>query len=326
MIDFARLLTAIDTFRSKRILCLGDVMLDKYVYGAVERISPEAPIPILSIVSESSTLGGAGNVVMNMAALGANIEFYSAVGNDRAGIEIKGLLEKARGIVPYISTHGSSTVKTRYISGNQQVLRVDIDGVSKINYVDSDDICACDALVISDYDKGIAGEIAAKFIAKAKARDIPVVVDSKSLDPVIFRGATFYTPNLSELAKVTHRSVKTGDEIKNAALYLLRQYQFKNILVTRSGSGMTLQTYDNATHIPATAKEVYDVVGAGDTVAAVLTLGLACGLSPHEASYLANIAAGIVVGKRGTSVVEPMELKTEVLKLMDYDKNHLIVE
>lgn len=307
-------MAAVDTFRSKHLLCIGDVMLDRYIYGDVERISPEAPIPVLSVTHEESMLGAAGNVAKNIAALGAKVDFYAAVGNDKAGMAIKALLAQESNIISFLVTDGNTTTKTRYVSGNQQILRVDVDGDTKaaiplpekMNY---------DAVVFSDYCKGVFdyrnGDLA--------VRDIPLVVDSKSWFGN-FNGATVITPNLGELSSNidTFRQSGTDEEIAEVAMDIMSAHQIKNVLVTRASKGMTLVTEDEAIHhIPAVAREVYDVVGAGDTVAAVLALGLAVGLAMSDAAFIANIAGGIVVGKRGTAVCTPMELKTSILKLME---------
>lgn len=314
--DYPRLLAAVDNFRSKRILCIGDVMLDRYVYGDVERISPEAPIPVLSFGKEESMLGAAGNVAKNIAALGAKVEFYSVIGDDKAGLEIKSLLSKENNIISYLTTESTTatTTKTRYLSGNQQILRVDVDSETKAS-ITIPDLENIDAVVYSDYCKGVFdyrnGDLA--------INGVPLVVDTKSWFGN-FRGATVIAPNLGELASNVDwfRQSANDDDVRNAATEVMQKHDIKNVLVTRSSKGMTLVTEEcNTHHIPSQAKEVFDVVGAGDTVAAVLSLGLAAGLSVLEAAFIANIAGGIVVEKRGTATVTPHELKCELLKLMD---------
>lgn len=314
MTDYAALSAAVDDFRTKRILCIGDVMLDRYVYGDVERISPEAPIPVLSIIHEEIMLGAAGNVAKNIAALGAIVEFYSATGDDKAGFEIKGLLDKEKNIISYLATNGKTTVKTRYISGNQHILRKDEDGKSIIEH--PSEFKAIDAIIISDYGRGVTDDM---IMADLKAIGVPVIVDSKSWFG-LFRGATVITPNLGELAKNvdSFRQSGTHEEIVEAASDLIDLHKIENVLVTRASKGMTLISEDKSVHhIPAIAKEVYDVVGAGDTVAAVLALGLAVGLAMPDAAFIANIAGGIVVGKRGTAICTPQELKQSLLQLME---------
>lgn len=323
MTDYSALVAAVDNFRNKRILCVGDVMLDRYVYGDVERISPEAPIPVLSITREESMLGASGNVAKNIARLGAAVDFYCVVGDDKSGIEIKSLLEKESGITSYISTSSaiSTTVKTRFLSGSQQILRVDSDQSGKpVHIFQPEVISHFDGIVISDYAKGALSEnIIFRIIEVANAYNIPIVVDSKS--PIAqYQNATVYTPNLGELARATlQREADLNDDaIVAAAQGIINCNSIRHILVTRASKGMTLCSgLDAPIHIPAMAKEVFDVVGAGDTVAAVLALGLACGLHVSEAAFIANIAGGIVVGKRGTAFCAPMEIKIILLRMME---------
>lgn len=312
--DHSHALAAVDFFRDKRILCIGDVMLDRYVYGDVDRISPEAPIPVFTMRREEAMLGAAGNVAKNIAALGGNVDFYCMVGDDKAGLEVKRLVGSERNIIPFVTTSSaiSTTVKTRYLSGNQQMMRVDVD--TKSNAIPlPDNINEYDAVIISDYNKGVCEEIDVRNIK------VPCVVDTKSwLGEYV--GAQVITPNLGELAASVDWFNQNGSDEKvyDAARYIIAQHKIKNVLVTRASKGMTLLTDNNELHhIPAVAKEVYDVVGAGDTVAAVLALGLACKLPMHEAAFIANVAGGIVVGKRGTATCTPMELKANILGFIE---------
>lgn len=312
MDDKTLLLASIDYFRDKKIFCIGDVMLDRYVYGDIERISPEAPIPVFTTKREETMLGAAGNVAKNMAALGATVDFYCMVGDDKAGLEIKRLIGKEANITPFILTNSctSTTVKTRYLSGNQQVLRVDVDGKSN-SIAFPDNLHEYDAIIVSDYNKGVCDGL------EVEGLSAPCVVDTKSwLGNYV--GAFVVTPNLGELAASVDwfRQDAVDEKIAEAAHSVRYKHKIKNVLVTRASKGMTLHNAEGAHHIPAAAKEVYDVVGAGDTVAAVLALGLACKLSVADAAYIANVAGGIVVGKRGTATCSPMELKTSLLALM----------
>lgn len=309
-IDYSKLLGAIDFFRNKRILCIGDIMLDRYIYGDVDRISPEAPIPVFSMKKEEAMLGAAGNVAKNIAALGANVHFYSSVGDDKHGMEIKRLLNKELNIFSFLETYGNTTVKTRYISNGQQLMRVDSDHFS--NPLRFPDLNGFDAIIISDYNKGTCQQLVVDNLS------IPCVVDTKSWLGN-YKGAFVVTPNLGELADSVDwfRQNGSDEDVKTAAMELIGEHDIKNILVTRSSRGMTLVSNDiNAQNIPAVAKEVFDVVGAGDTVAAILALGLSSGLTLYESSIVANIAGGIVVGKRGTAICTPMELKTSLLAMM----------
>lgn len=312
--DFSVMLGSIDFFRNKKILCIGDVMLDRYVYGDVERISPEAPIPVFTLRKEESMLGAAGNVAKNIAALGANVDFYCMVGDDKAGLEVKRLIGAETNINPFVTTSSAinTTVKTRYLSGNQQMMRVDVDTKSHAIQLPAD-VNTYDAVIISDYNKGVCEGIDVKTIT------VPCVVDTKSWLGE-YAGAMVVTPNLGELAASVDWFNQNGSDEKvyDAARYIINQHKIKNVLVTRASKGMTLLTDNNELHhIPAVAKEVYDVVGAGDTVAAVLALGLASKLSLPEAAIIANVAGGIVVGKRGTATCTPMELKTSILATMN---------
>lgn len=319
--DYSAILGAVDFFRNKRILCIGDVMLDRYIYGDVDRISPEAPIPVFSAKREESMLGAAGNVAKNIAALGAKVDFYSAVGDDKDGVKIKSLLEKELNITPYIITKGKTTVKTRYISGNQQMIRVDEDGMGYHFMALPDNLAEMDAVIFSDYNKGMINDSTPR--ESIISSGIPTIVDTKGWIGM-YKEATVVTPNLGELANNVDWFSQTGsdEDVKRAAAQVLETNNMANVLVTRASKGMTLQTRNNETyHIPAVAREVYDVVGAGDTVAAVLALGLACNLSMMEAAIIANVAGGIVVGKRGTATCTPMELKTCILAAMNTTLN-----
>lgn len=309
-IDYSNLLGAIDFFRNKRILCIGDIMLDRYIYGDVERISPEAPIPVFSIKEEQIMLGAAGNVAKNIAALGATVEFHTVVGDDRYGIEIKRLLSKEEGIVSYIKTQGETTVKTRYVSGGQQMMRVDNDNYCEP--IEMPEYWNFDAIIISDYNKGVCDKIAVENLT------IPCVVDTKSWLGK-YKGAMVITPNLGELADSVDwfRQSSNDEDVVKAAKEIILAHKIKNVLVTRASKGMSLINENSSvTHIPAVAREVFDVVGAGDTVASVLALGIATGLTAQESAVIANIAGGIVVSKRGTATCTPMELKTSILALL----------
>lgn len=322
MINHSLLMAAISKFKDKRIMCIGDVMLDRYVYGEVKRVSPEAPIPVLSTSHENMCIGAAGNVARNIASLGAVVEFHSAVGDDNHGTQLQKLLGKEDNIECYLHVHNTkTTVKTRYISQGQQIVRVDEEDIFYHGTAPDDISHDIDALIISDYQKGMIDLKDINFIIKdARSKAIPVIVDSKSDDFKGFRGATVITPNLGELAAAVDGFPQDGDDnnVVEAAQSVIACDGIENVLVTRASRGMTLQTKGNRTvHIPAVAKEVYDVVGAGDTVAAVIALGLSTGLDIYHSAYLANIAGGIVVGKRGTAVVTPMELKTALVEIMD---------
>jgi D-beta-D-heptose 7-phosphate kinase/D-beta-D-heptose 1-phosphate adenosyltransferase len=296
-------------------------MLDHYVYGQVERVSPEAPIPILRVERETRTPGGAGNVLRNLQALGAQTCFVSVIGNDPAGRELNRLIAEPGNVEAHmlVETGRVTTLKTRYIAANQQMLRADRESVAPLGpYVRADflrliehAIGEHDVIIISDYAKGVIGEgIAATIIAAARAAGKPVVVDPKGTDYSAYRGASVLKPNRRELALATRMPVGTQAEIVAAARALIAQGNFGAVLVSLGEDGMILVGAAGTVHpLAAAAREVFDVSGAGDTVIATLAAGLAGGLSLIEAARLANLAAGIVVGKIGTAVTHASELR-----------------
>ena len=311
---------------SVRILCIGDLMLDRYVYGAVSRISPEAPIPVINVLSESAMLGGAGNVARNLTALGASVSFVAVVGDDPAGRELTAMVGEEAAIEPtlLVERDRPSTVKTRYIANAQQLLRADSETQRPINHhtaaevvrVAGDAMAACDAMILSDYAKGVlAPDTVTRLIGVAKAAEKPVVVDPKGGDFTRFRGATLITPNQREAATATgvaeHRN---DDAIAAMGAAMIERFGVAAAAITRGDHGMSLITpRAEPLHLPARAREVFDVSGAGDTVAALFALALGAGLSLSDAASLANLAAGVVVGKVGTSVVYDEDLLRAML-------------
>lgn len=314
-----------DLWRDARILCVGDVMLDRFVYGAVERISPEAPIPVLRILRESLMLGGAGNVVRNIAAVGAECVFASVIGDDEAGRRIAALLAQETGTEACLPVEPgrATTEKTRFIADSHQLLRADLETVAPIAAAGAGELLElcerrladCALLVLSDYGKGtLTVELIENLIAAARRAGKPVIVDPKGRDYRRYRGATLITPNRAELHSATGMPVDSDERVVAAARHLMDTCGVDNILVTRSEDGMTLATADGRVeHIAAAAREVFDVSGAGDTVVAVLACGLAAGAPLSAAARLANVAAGIVVGKVGTAVVRTEELLRALL-------------
>ena len=318
-LDTEALTAAVRRLARTSVMVIGDVMLDRYVYGTVERISPEAPIPILSVERELAMPGGAGNVVRNLTALGAAVAFVSVVGDDQDGSDLTGLVGGQPGVEPWLLVQGgrATTVKTRFVSQGQQLLRSDREEVAPINAklaermmrIARDTLAATSVAVLSDYNKGVlAGDTPALLIAAAKAAGRRVVVDPKGPDYARYAGADVITPNRRELAEATGLPVGTEAEIDAAAVALREAHGFGAVLVTRSEDGMTLADADGVVHYPAEAAEVYDVSGAGDTVVAALAAGLAGGLDLRTAARLANIAGGIVVGKIGTAVAREEDL------------------
>ncbi|MBP3722471.1 MAG: D-glycero-beta-D-manno-heptose-7-phosphate kinase [Selenomonadaceae bacterium] len=308
-----------------KVLVLGDVMLDIYYYGEVKRISPEAPVPVTHVLSQKETLGGAANVAHNLALLGVNVNMAGFIGDDEHG---KSLANKFKELgadtAGLIATNSPTTAKIRVIGSNQQMLRLDFEETKppkkefadKIkNYVTEKIADGVDAVIISDYAKGLVTEDISSFVIQA-ANDagIPAIVDPKGVKWEKYKGADFITPNLKELNEVTLDSVENVDaEVEAAAYSAMKKFTLKNIIVTRSSKGMSLVTDATVTHIRATAREVYDVSGAGDTIIAVFSAAIAGGLKPTDAAYLSNLAASVVVGKLGTYALSREEL-LEALK------------
>ncbi|MSO80755.1 MAG: D-glycero-beta-D-manno-heptose-7-phosphate kinase [Alphaproteobacteria bacterium] len=325
MTPTAELSSRLAAFAGAKIVCVGDVMLDRFVYGSVERISPEAPIPVLKAERMPAMLGGAGNVAHNLATLGAAPRLVAAIGDDGAGAEIRALLARGVDGAPALATVPGrpTTIKTRFIAGTQQLLRVDEERTDLPAAALQEDIVrralaelpGAAALVLSDYGKGVladaAGTIVAleRLIAAARAAALPVIVDPKGSDYRRYRGADIVTPNRAELAIATGMPTQGDAAVEAAARRLIAASGVGAVLATRGAEGMTLVPADGAAiHLPAEAREVFDVSGAGDTVVATLAAGLAGGLSPLDAARVANVAAGIVVGKVGTATVDRDEL------------------
>ena len=313
------LIAAIRRLSRTSVLVVGDVMLDRYAYGEVQRISPEAPVPILTVERETAMPGGAGNVVRNLTAINAAVAFVAVVGDDQAGSDLTGLVGGQPGVEPWLLVQSgrATTVKTRYVANGQQLLRADQEDARPIPAklaermlrIARDGMAATSITVLSDYGKGLmAGSVAKQLIDVAHQTGRRVIVDPKGLDYGRYAGADIITPNRRELSEATGMPISTEAEIVAAARVLRAAHGFGAVLVTRSEDGMTLLDDHGAHHFPAEAKEVFDVSGAGDTVVATLAAGLAGGLDLPVAVRLANIAAGIVVGKIGTAVAREAEL------------------
>jgi D-beta-D-heptose 7-phosphate kinase / D-beta-D-heptose 1-phosphate adenosyltransferase len=306
----------------KRLLAVGDVMLDRYIWGEVGRISPEAPVPVVRVTYESIRPGGVANVAMNLARLGAHTRVVGFAGGDENAKLLDENLRSNEVASDFIVSEGFPTiVKTRILGGQQQMLRLDREQAGARPPADYDRLvqCAlarlpdCHALVLSDYAKGtFPPEVCQALIQAARRLDIPVLVDPKSPDFSRYRGATTICPNLAEIAAATRERNWTRshgiEEPLNAAESMVRELDLEFLTATLSERGIALVRPGNVFRAPAVARKVFDVSGAGDTVIAVLALCLASGLSPETAVQLANIAAGIVVGKVGTAPVEKHEL------------------
>jgi D-beta-D-heptose 7-phosphate kinase / D-beta-D-heptose 1-phosphate adenosyltransferase len=314
------LLGLLDGFHKARVLVLGDVMLDRYVYGSVERISPEAPIPVMSVERSIDMPGGAANVVRNVAAMGARAILVGVVGNDISAQDLRALLALTPSIEAYLISDAarSTTVKTRYVAGRQQVLRVDKEscaplalGVAKtLLNAYRQALLGADVVVLSDYAKGVlSDEVTREAISAAQAAGKAVVVDPKSQYFTKYSGASLLTPNRYELERASGHECATDEQVVTGARRILEDGVSDAIVVTRGKDGMSLVKRDgSAVHLHTTAREVFDVSGAGDTALAALSLGLAGGGDLVDVSNLANLAAGIVVGKLGTAVVTTGEI------------------
>lgn len=310
----------INQFSSARILCIGDVMLDRFIRGSISRISPEAPIPVLHIKDEETTLGGAGNVVRNLEALGCHVTFLSVVGKDQSASRIDELLTLAPNITFYLlyDERRETTTKTRFIASNQQVLRADSERVMALTQAletellrfFKDHIQHHDMVILSDYAKGIfSAEGLAALIKEARACGKPILVDPKGHDFARYQGATILTPNRQELAQATMMPTQTDEEVVAAAQKVIALCDLQAMIVTRGADGMSLIQADGTVeHLPTTALEIFDVSGAGDTVIAALAAALSVKGSLSDAMHLANVAAGLVVAKVGTAVVHQDEL------------------
>lgn len=316
-----RLIDWLPKLAGANVVCVGDVMLDRFVYGEVERISPEAPIPVLRVAREAVTVGGAGNVARNLSALGVPTHLFGAVGDDPAGREAAEVLSFERQVRLSLVTDKErpTTVKTRFIAGGQQLLRTDEEQASALAGDAQDEIVAavksavadgdCGALVLSDYGKGVlTDEVVAAATAAANAAGVPVLIDPKGVDFSRYRGASIVTPNRRELGAASQMPVDSDVEVVAAARQLIETCGLGAIIATRGPDGMTVVSEAGDVHLPAMAREVFDVSGAGDTVVASVSAGLAAGMQIAEAAQLANVAAGIVVGKVGTAVVRLEEL------------------
>jgi D-beta-D-heptose 7-phosphate kinase / D-beta-D-heptose 1-phosphate adenosyltransferase len=324
MFDFEEALRLVGP---QTVLCIGDLMLDDFVYGEVTRISPEAPTPVLAVRHNEIEIGGAGNVARNIAALGARCIFVALIGNDDAGLVLTNALGKFNNVVPdlVVDQARQTTRKVRFVSEHHSthLIRADWETAEPVGAQSESALIAyaeaalpqVGAVVLSDYAKGVlTPRVIRAVIDGAKRLGKPVVVDPKSHDYSVYRGATLITPNAKELAAAVHRPLASDAEIAEAAAELAETLSCEAVLVTRSEEGMTLQIAgEPPVHIPAYPVKVRDVSGAGDTVAAVMAVLLAMKTPFEPAMRAANAAAAVVVGKRGTATVSLAELRHRVL-------------
>lgn len=301
-------------FQQTRILVVGDVMLDRYWFGDSERISPEAPVPIVQVAKIDERLGGAANVARNVAALGAQTSLLGVVGIDEAGTRVSELL-LASGVDSHLEQDAKvpTTVKLRVIARQQQLIRLDFEEAPSAAALEHKLarfealLGAVDAVILSDYGKGALDQVAT-MILQAKAKQKIILVDPKGSDFERYRGATVITPNRGELRQVIGKWA-SEDELTERAQALRRSLDIQALLLTRSEEGMSLYTDAGVSHVRAQAREVFDVSGAGDTVIATLAVALAAAWPLERAMALANRAGGIVVGKLGTATVTSEELQ-----------------
>jgi len=301
----------LDEFKRKKILVVGDIILDRYIWGRVNRISPEAPVPIVEVSGENFLLGGAANVSHNIVSLGGKSTIVGIAGNDRPGEILTKLLEQ-KGIKNcVIYTSRPTTVKTRVIAHNQQVVRFDredrgkLDGknLSELKNKLIYEIQNHDAVIISDYKKGVVSlELVREIIKHAKPRKIFVAVDPKVGHFHLYKDVSLITPNIQEASQASGIEIKDDKTLIKAGKFLLKKIPCDAVLITRGEHGMSLFVNNKVVHVPTVAKNVYDVTGAGDTVIAVFTLSLVSGATMEEAAVISNHAAGIVVGEVGTAV------------------------
>ncbi len=323
MFDFDKQLSAL---AEQTILCVGDLMLDEFVYGDVARISPEAPAPVIAAKRSEVMVGGAGNVARNLVSLGAKCIFVAVVGDDEAGRTLKKALAKQRRIDARLVVDKSrqTTRKVRFVSEHHSthLLRADWEAASHVDAKTEAALIGhvtkamkkAGAVVLSDYAKGtLTKRVVRAVIEAAKKAGKPVIVDPKGRDYSHYRGATLITPNRQELADATHSAAVTDKAIVTAASTLARAIGVKAVLVTRSEAGMTLVSKGAPVHVPAYPVRVRDVSGAGDTVVAVLAAMLAMKADFESAMRAANAAAAVVVGKRGTATLSVAELRSRIL-------------
>ena len=319
-------------FQHARLLVIGDVMLDRYWHGEASRVSPEAPVPVVKVGNREDRPGGAGNVALNMAALGSAVRLVGIVGNDETGLELLSRLNAAGVYCDFLQSADKPTItKLRVIGQHQQLIRLDFEqefeaadiiglqGKVKSLIGDSQ------VMVLSDYGKGALQETA-NLIELGRSKDIPIIVDPKGRNFEKYRGATLLTPNLSEFEAVAGYS-NNEEEFVNKGLRLVKDLNLEAILITRGEHGMTLIRPDSPElHLPARAQEVFDVTGAGDTVISVLAAAMAAGDGLADSTALANLAAGLVVGKLGTAAISGPELRRAVLVELDSGRGVMTAE
>ena len=316
----------LNSIKDVPVLCIGDIMLDSFIEGHVERISPEAPVPILRVDKEEQMLGGVGNVYSNLKALGCDTHLVSVVGNDQTGFDIAKFFKKDDNITLIYENDRVSTKKTRFRSGNQQLLRVDEEITTPINTTTISNVLNAvrmimqktKVVIISDYNKGLLANCCQDIINLAHKYQNIVLIDPKGKDYHKYLNADIITPNMNELTEISKIKLGNTHSIETAAKELIKNYKFKTVVVKRSEKGI-LVVNNRTTEIKGKKREVFDVSGAGDTVISTLAAILACGHSIETAAELANIAGGIVVTKQNTATVSVNEIIHE-LKDVEHSK------
>jgi len=311
-------------FTRSRILVVGDIILDKYFHGSVSRISPEAPVPVVLKHYEKTVPGGAANVANNLQKLRANVVLVGIAGNDNNGWLLSSILKEENIDTDVVMGENPTVTKIRIIGEHQQICRLDVEKDTPLTkkvkgeLLDTlgSQIKSHDLVVISDYDKGVINAESAAFIIEEAAKaGVPVIIDPKKKDWGMYKGANLVTPNLKEFKEVCHRLQLDDDDLIGSGKYVRDMFKLKNLLITLSEKGMMLITQKDHYHIETVKQEVFDVSGAGDTVIATLAACIANGHDIQKSVEIANIAAGIVVGKFGTAPVTHEELQEAVLSI-----------
>lgn len=319
IIDFLR-----NRVQNCKVMVVGDIMLDRYFYGHVNRISPEAPVPINCIKKKKNVLGGAANVANNLSKLGCNVYLVGVIGNDHHGRLLTRELNNQQINITGVMTDGDlTTTKVRVLGGHQQMMRLDFEEIDKLTlcmfdkmkkYISRQISEGIDAIIISDYNKGICTyNLCQYIIAEANKIGVPVLVDPKGKDWQKYTGASYITPNIKETGEVIGRNLSNDiEKLRFAANELRANFNIKSVMITRSEKGISLFGGKEIT-VPTVAKDVFDVSGAGDTVISAFTVARCCNLKEEDALIFANFAAGIEVGKVGTYAVSKDEIIKECL-------------
>ena len=324
--NFNRLKTIVSNFKNARVLVVGDLILDEFLWGDVSRISPEAPVPVVWVKNESFMPGGASNVANNLKSLGADVHLVGVIGDDERGAVLKGELEQ-KGIDTagvFVDETRPTTLKTRVVAQHQQVVRIDREKIdhlsdciiSKMTDYIVETVERIDAVVIEDYGKGvIMPKLLSKVVPIARLKNKVISIDPKEEHFKYYKGISVITPNNHEASKAVGFAIKDDASLKKAGTSLLNKLNCKIVLITLGENGMAVfQKSKPMQHIPTVAQEVFDVSGAGDTVIASYTLSLTSGADPVQSAHIANCAAGIVIGKVGIAVVTPEELLARIKK------------